>query len=152
METSPFSDAHYTLKVGRRKQWTPRTGDKVLKNSRIFTIIPFGVERIRFDRHLKIIDIDNELFSFQFAFLSTCFESDFDDAHECRSYSRKCAIKKKMSCLLHLSIVCISNVNESRLLTSIIHIQRLQTVFSIEIKHFIFIGSSSRFPSIGNMW
>lgn len=150
METSPFSDAHYTLKVGRRKQWTPRAGDKVLKNSRIFTIIPFGVERIRFDRHLKIIDIDNELFSFQFAFLLTCFESDFDDAHLCRSLQQKmCHQKKSSSCLLH-------RLHFKRQWISPFDFHYSYSQTSDRFQHwnqaFIFIGSSSRFPSIGNMW
>lgn len=91
--------------------------------------------------HLKSIDIKfkwHAVFGFQFALL-TCFESDFDDAHECHPFS----IIFHLWCQIYCSPDESLNVDESSLdlfAWFTLFIRRFQTVFSVKIKHFIFMA------------
>lgn len=93
--------------------------------------------------HLKSIDIKfkwHAVFGFQFALL-TCFESDFDDAHECHPFSIIFHLWCQIFCSLDESL----NVDESSvdlffLLDLHYSFRRFQTVFSVKIKHFIFMA------------
>jgi hypothetical protein len=117
---------------------TQKTGDKVLKTTRRHNkVVKIYDNSLRC--HLKSVDIKfkwHAVFGFQFALL-TCFESDFDDAHECHPFMIIFHLWCQIFCPTDESL----NVNESlSILICIIHFfSKLQTVSSVKIKNFIFM-------------
>lgn len=69
--------------------------------------------------------------------LLTCFESDFDDAHECHPETME-----RMSIISHLLTSEWVFKRQRIVFRFPLFIFRFPTVFSIKIKHFIFIGLS----------
>lgn len=102
------------IRLKSEKYWTAqKTGDKVLKTSRrhnkVVKIYDYSLRC-----HLKSVDIKSKwhtVFGFQFALL-TCFESDFDDAHECHPFMIIFHLWCQIFCPLDESL----NVNESSLI------------------------------------
>ena len=98
------------LKSERKIEQHKKTGDKPLKMTRRHNkVVKIYDNSLRC--HLKSIDIKfkwHAVFGFQFALL-TCFESDFDDAHECHPFSIIFHLWCQIFCSLDESL----NVDES---------------------------------------